>query len=103
MTTTIAKGPWAAKYDPRRGWRVFDDNDELIATMNNQNQEAHARLFAAVPEMIELLRDADVALGVLLGLAGGHLISSDRSGLISEAQDTKNAVHAALSRTDGGE
>ena len=59
MTTNIAKGPWTAvpTVVSKGTWVVRDANGFNIRFFDNPHAEAHARLFAAVPEMVGVLEE----------------------------------------------
>lgn len=51
-------GPWETKEDGYGYWGIYDRSGECIAETTEREDEANARLIAAAPELLRLLRIA---------------------------------------------
>ena len=49
-------GPWEAKEDEYGHWGIYASGGECIAITEEREDEANARLIAAAPDMLKLLK-----------------------------------------------
>jgi len=108
MTTQHTPGPWewdsaVWDYDPNQDapWLVTEAlGDRVLSGMIQCNGEANARLISAAPDLLEALRESQIALGLMLSYHGqGQQDYADVAQV--RAQDAYDLNSAAIAKATG--
>lgn len=97
MTEVVIGGKYRFAYPVRKSLNgmvdIYDENDDIVATVHDHleavDEMALARLFAAAPRMLELLRRLDNAVTHLRDLP--YFCTHRESVLAVEARDKAHA------------